>query len=232
MADRSAPRPSRPEEGFCGTSEGLRWRFRGNHEQSSHHSVFTQLRGLSIPQRAPLLNCSTMAYAWRARTTAGRPPAALADGRPWCDPSPDPPGLPDPPAPGKLSCPVSAASPASAPAAGMPAPAGVVATAARVVAAVVSPVTSRGRRSRVTGPPARAAARVPGRGRRRRRAARPGPAAALAQRHLRPPAAPQRPDGHEPDDCQHDHDDDAHGRHLLSVPPSFPLPRAGPRGPR
>lgn len=46
-------------------SEGLRWCFRGNHEHWPCHSVFTQVRRVSIPQRAPQLNCSTTAYAWR-----------------------------------------------------------------------------------------------------------------------------------------------------------------------
>ncbi len=38
---------------------GLRRRLRGNHERRVRHSVFTQLRRVSIPPRAPQLNCSS-----------------------------------------------------------------------------------------------------------------------------------------------------------------------------
>ena len=89
---------------------GLRRRLRGNHERRVRHSVFTQLRRVSIPPRAPQLNCSSKKCAigshvrlhaprslnapQRPSTLLGTRPALLTrrsarreknpDGRSWC----------------------------------------------------------------------------------------------------------------------------------------------------
>lgn len=89
---------------------GLRRRLRGNHERRVRHSVFTQLRRVSIPPRAPQLNCSTKKcaigshvrlHAPRSLNAPQRPSTLLAtrpahrtrrsarrkktpDGRSWC----------------------------------------------------------------------------------------------------------------------------------------------------
>lgn len=217
-------RPGRPSEekvsaGARGLALGLRWRFRGNHERWRHHSVFTQLRGVSIPQGAAQLNCSTRAYAQACQAHAGAPAGnRLPTGATTPVPSPS----------AALSCPVSAvtASGSAAPAAAAPtpagrppaarraAPAGRVPAATGVVAPVVpSGVAARGRRTPVSGPPA--AARTGG-----APAVEPAPAArSLAE--LVP--APRADDHSDEGDCDHRQDDEEeHDVTLLPVPPKRP----------
>lgn len=213
--------PARPGWGVSGTSEGLRWRLRSNHEQRHPHSAFTQLRRVSIPPRAPQLNCSTMSCAGRGNCTASArrlPSPAGARVRPGY-------GSPD-----ELSCPVSAASPASAPAAaGRTSAAGGVASAgmasAAGMAAVMTPVVPA-RRAGVDGarPPAAGAV---GHGRRGRRAGRPGPAAAaaLAERHRALPVPGPARTRREQHDRTHDEDEDDAGDHGVTL---LPFPRSGP----
>lgn len=218
MSARSA-RPARPGRGVRRTSARLRWCFRGNHEEWLRHSVFTQLRGVSIPQRAPLFNCSTTACAGRLGRTVGRPRNAFVRRAPRG---------------GKLGCPVSAASPASAPAAGgtptaggAPAagrvtPARRVTAPAGVVAAVVAArVMAAGRRTAapVTGPPAGARAG--------RRAVRPVPPPSLAERQpcVPLPAHPARQGQHNHAHRQHGEFDRGvtHGVALLPSPEAAPV---------
>jgi hypothetical protein len=52
----------------------------GNHEPRRPHSVFTQVRWVSIPQRAPQLNCSTTACAGAGEACAGAPPLTPGTG--------------------------------------------------------------------------------------------------------------------------------------------------------
>jgi hypothetical protein len=63
---------------------------RGNHERWRRHSVFTQVRRVSIPQRAPQLNCSTTACAGEEEACAGAPwltPGAVREGSPGFRPA-------------------------------------------------------------------------------------------------------------------------------------------------
>ena len=188
--------------------------FRGNHERWRRHSVFTQLRGVSIPQRAPLLNCSTTACATAARASAGAQEHPLGRGlrrvldgcdRRVCG------------CPVELGCPVSAASAASTtatagrpPATGRPATGGVTAPAG-----VVPPGVMTARRAAVSpaGPPAAA----------------PTAAVAAVRAAPAPPAERLRPalarclhdDRHEHDHDRH-HDEAGHGATVLSFPRSSP----------
>lgn len=216
---------------------------RGNHERWRRHSLFTQLRWVSIPQRAPLLNCSTVAYARAATRTPehsnirrgagpGGCPTGVTehDGRGCAPPhhdgrrgclADDGRGC----APGdftldaspltELGCPVSAASAASAPAAaGRPAPTGRPSTAGGV-AAPAGVVTPV----------------VSASGTRRAGVARP-PAAA-SPGGVRPPparrAVPLRTaPAHCPHDDRHEHDHDrrhdeaGHGVTAFPVEPKQP----------
>lgn len=191
--------------------------FRGNHERWRRHSVFTHLRGVSIPQRAPLLNCSTtacataaMAYAGAQEHPPGRGLRRVLDGcdRRVCG------------CPVELGCPVSAASAASTtatagrpPATGRPATGGVTAPAG-----VVPPGVMTARRAAVSpaGPPAAAPGAVP--------AVRAAPAPPAER--LRPALARcLRDDRHERDHDRHHDEADDHGATVLSI-----SPEAAPRG--
>lgn len=61
---------------------GLRRRLRGNHERRVRHSVFTQLRRVSIPPRAPQLNCSTKKCAIGSHVRLHAPRSLNAPQRP------------------------------------------------------------------------------------------------------------------------------------------------------
>jgi hypothetical protein len=61
---------------------GLRRRLRGNHERRVRHSVFTQLRRVSIPPRAPQLNCSTRKCAIGSHVRLHAPRSLNAPQRP------------------------------------------------------------------------------------------------------------------------------------------------------
>lgn len=241
--------PARPVRGVRETSWGLRWlhwRFRGNHEQWGRHSVFTQLRGHSIPRGAHSSTVPPRRTPARAPRPAPLTPAASPH------PAPKPPThqLPHP----------SAAPAATASTAGRAAAARGVAAAARVprvppaatggvaavVAAVASVVAARGGPG-VPGPPA--VARVTGAVRRRRGtggatsappAAAPGRAPAEHRRRARPtpaaPAPPGRPApaaapaGHPRDDDEqdeHSHQPDDERIHGATL---FRSPEAAPRG--
>jgi hypothetical protein len=61
---------------------GLRRRLRGNHERRVRHSVFTQLRRVSIPPRAPQLNCSSRRCAIGSHVRLHAPRSLNAPQRP------------------------------------------------------------------------------------------------------------------------------------------------------
>lgn len=206
-----------------GMSEGLCWWFRGNHERWRRHSVFTQLRGVSIPQRASQLNCSTAAYA---RACEGRPRAVVRTPAGTTCTHVVPAGahpavrirfpLPE------LSCPVSAASTASAPASaagrsaatGRAASAGGTRTARRAAPGVTGAAGAR----RPAGPPAVAAPAPP-----------PAPVVRGPNPLPAPPGSPDRRahDGrHDEQARQDDKGDDGHNHDVTLL--SFP--RGGPRG--
>ncbi len=200
-AARSAQ--SAGQEGGQQVVRGAALVWRGNHELWRHHSVFTQLRGVSIPQGAPQFNCSTGAHTPARAARAGaweRPPGVFPGGRSCWARGPLPgagpvAGMRFPLR--ELSYPVLAASTASAAA---PSPAGRrPASAGRAAAAGVARGVPGG--GRVAGPPAPAAAAV----------AVVVPASAAA------PRAGQEPSDHQ--GAEHDQDDaDDHGVLLLPLP--------------
>ncbi len=200
------------------TSEGLRRRNSLNHELWRRHRVFTQVRRVSIPQRAYQLNCSTPAYADGHGAYAGAPALAHRSGRRTHRSGTGPrhrsrstrmrfPLL------GELSCPVSAASAtasASAPSAGRrPASAGRATTAG-------GGATSAGRSAVAACPPAAAAAA----------AAVRAPPAAVGTTGRPCATARGRHEDHHEDHCdQRHHKPCDHGVSLL------PFPRNGPGRP-
>ena len=184
---------------------GLLRRLRGNHERRVRHSVFTQLRRVSIPPRAPQLNCSTGKCALGSHVRLHAPGLSTAK-RPPGDDSRRTLMVPDGPDAGprpELSCPVSAASAAaSAPTA----PAG-----RRRPASAGRAATARGvpRRTGHAAAPARARAAGP--------PAAPGPA--------RTPAAATPRRGHEHDNQYDECDQDDASDHGVTL---LPFPRSGP----